>query len=74
MHVCVCENVYLRVCLREDGRMWDYVACAHVHTGSEHEVSAGGFSRPAWFFGFFCILGLHSGHMEVPRLGVEAEL
>ena len=26
------------------------------------------------FFGFFFFLGLHLGHMEVPRLGVESEL
>ena len=26
------------------------------------------------FFFFFCILGLHSKHMEVPRWGVELEL
>ena len=31
-----------------------------------------------WFFKFlgffFCFLGLHPWHMEVPRLGVESEL
>ena len=25
-------------------------------------------------FFFFCFLGLHAWHMEVPRLGVESEL
>ena len=28
---------------------------------------------PLTFF-FFCFLGLHLGHVEVPRLGVESEL
>ena len=27
-----------------------------------------------YFIFIFCILGLHSQHMEVPRLGVELEL
>ena len=26
-----------------------------------------------WFF-FFCFLGLHLWHVEIPRLGVESEL
>ena len=26
------------------------------------------------FFWFFCLLGPHLGHMEVPRLGVQLEL
>ena len=26
------------------------------------------------FFFFFCFLGLHPRHMEIPRLGVESEL
>ena len=30
--------------------------------------------KDQFFFFFFCFLGLHSQHMEVPRLGVESEL
>ena len=26
------------------------------------------------FFNYFCFLGVHSWHVEVPRLGVESEL
>ena len=30
-------------------------------------------AKPSYFF-FFCFLGLHPWHMEIPRLGVESEL
>ena len=33
-----------------------------------------GFHFPFTIFFFFCFLGLHPQHMEVPRLGVESEL
>ena len=35
-------------------------------------------SKPTYIksdlFVYFCFLGLHSQHMEIPRLGVESEL
>ena len=31
------------------------------------------FSFLSFFFFFFVFLGLHPGHVEVPRLGVESE-
>ena len=31
-------------------------------------------SRNSFFFLFFCFLGPHMWHMEVPRIGVELEL
>ena len=39
-------------------------------------VARMGFWMPTSFFGFFffCLLGPHRGHVEVPRLGVELEL
>ena len=32
------------------------------------------FWLDGWLVGFFCFLGLHLCHMEVPRLGVQLEL
>ena len=32
------------------------------------------YTHSIFFSFFFCLLGLHLGHMEVPRLGVKSEL
>ena len=48
---------------------------AFQETHSQQQVrSLGDYVPFFFFFCFFCFSGLHSWHMEVPRLGVKSEL
>ena len=51
----------------------EWLDTAQVNPGSIREAALRLWQSEGHFF-FFCFLGPHLWHMEVPRLGVESEL
>ena len=50
------------------------MGCLLTATGSREEDVEQGRAFLFYIFFYFCFLGPHPWHMDVPRLGVESEL